>query len=152
MTLVFRQLARSDSAFAAAIAYLAPRAPFDAMPFGPIADTVSGAIKRGHYILAIENGRVVGFTCWAVTDAKVAEQWMAGELRPTYQQTLGGDTVVLTLGGGEHPRVALLGIRHIAGLYPGMPYWMNRVGRDARKRGRFPPQRMAVSASGPAGS
>lgn len=145
MTLSFVRARRTESGFAAAITFLAARDPFRAMPLGPIAESVSGAVKRGHYILAVETGRVVGLTCWALCDHAMAAAWTAGGPVPDYAQTLAGDTVVLMLGGGDHPRVALQGVRHIAGLYPGRRYFMNRFGRKGTQAGRFP---MPARASG----
>jgi hypothetical protein len=146
MTLRFVRMQRSDSAFAAALTFLAARAPFRTMPLGPIAETIAGAVKRGHYVLAVEDGRVVGFTAWALTDYASGLRWTAGEFVPPYGETLEGDTVVLMLGGGDHPKVALLGIRHIAGRYPGRRYLMNRFGRRGTNRGRFPAVRGAGGA------
>jgi hypothetical protein len=138
MSLSFVRMQRSESGFAAVLTFLAARAPFRAMPLGPVVETVSGAVKRGHYILAVEAQRVVGVTCWALADYPIAARWTEGGPPPAYEDTLAGDTVVLMLGGGDHPRVALLGIRHIAGLYPGRRYLMNRFGRHSTNRGRFP--------------
>ncbi len=138
MALTFVRLARADSAFAAAITFLAARAPFRTLPLGPLAESVSGAVKRGHYVLAVDAGQVVGLTCWGVTDFETARRWTDGEEVPSYEQTLDGDTVVLMLGGGDSPRVALGGVRHIARRYPGRRYLMNRFGRPGTQRGRFP--------------
>ncbi len=140
MTLTFVKPPRAEAAMTAAITFLAAREPFSAMPFGFVVQTVAGAIKRGHYILAVENNRVVGLTCWALAEANTAELWLSGEVMPTYEQTTKGDTVVLMLGGGDHARVALRGIRHIAGLYPGQNYLMKRFGRRLVSSGRFPPK------------
>lgn len=145
----FVQTRRADAGFSACITYLAARDPFRAMPLGHVSDTVAGAVRRGHYILALDGGRVVGVTLWALADAAVAERWFAGGAWPSFAETQDGDTVILMLGGGEHPRVALQGVRHIAGLYPGRPYLMTRFGRDRTSRGRFPARAGAVSAPSP---
>lgn len=134
----FVRMARADAGFAAVLTYLAAREPFRSMPLGPIAESVSGAVKRGHYILAVEAERVVGVTCWALTDYDTGIRWTSGGTPPAYEQTLAGDTVVLMLGGGAHPRVALQGVRDIARRYPGMRYLMNRFGRPGTQAGRFP--------------
>lgn len=141
MTLEFVTTRRTEGGFTAALTYLSAREPFSKLPAGPLVASISGSIRRGHYILAIEDRRVVGVTCWAVTDYETARRWSDGDLVPDYAQTLDGDTVVLTLGGGNYPRVALRGVRHIAGLYPGRRYFMTRFGRAGTKRGRFPAAR-----------
>lgn len=138
MTLEFLRTPRAESGFAAAVTFLAARDPFRTMPLGPIVETVAGAVKRGHYILAVEDKRVLGLTLWALTDHATALAWTAGGPPPPYERTLAGDTVVLMLGGGDQPRVALRGVRHIAGLYPGRRYLMNRFGRKGTQAGRFP--------------
>lgn len=138
MTLTIGRMARQTDAFAAAVTFMAARKPFSELPFGPMVTSLSGAIQRGHYVVASENGRVVGFTFWAMTTAEVARRWTEEAYEPTWEEGNGGDTVVLTMGGGEHPTVALHGVRHIAKLYPGHPYRMVRFGRQGTRVGRFP--------------
>lgn len=138
MTLSIGRLQSPEAAFTAAIRFLAGREPFASLSLTSVVDPVAGAIKRGHYVIASEANRVVGLTCWALTDADLARRWADGTAIPTYDQCLSGDTVVLQMGGGTSPRVALQGVRHIAGLYPGMPYVMVRYGRKGVKTGRFP--------------
>lgn len=138
MTLNIGRLQNPEAAFTAALRFLAGREPFASLPLTSVVDPVAGAIKRGHYVLVSEDGRVAGFTCWALTDSDLARRWAEGAATPTYEQCLTGDTVVLQMGGGTSPRVALQGVRHIAGLYPGMPYVMVRYGRKGTKSGRFP--------------
>lgn len=142
MALSFIQARRPDTAFTAAITFLAARGPFDRMPLAPIIATVSGAIQRGHYVLAIEDDKtVVGLTCWALTDHETALAWSRGETQPSFEQTLNGDTVMMMMGGGDGPGVALGGLRHIGDRYPGRRYVMNRFDRARPSVGRFPPAR-----------
>lgn len=147
MALTFIRSNRPDSAFTAAITFLAAQKPFDRMPLGPIVATVSGAIQRGHYVLAVEDGRtVVGLTCWALTDYDTALAWSRGQVQPTFEQTCDGDTVMMMMGGGDGPGVALGGLRHIGDRYPGQRYVMNRFDRDRPSLGRFPPVREGATA------
>lgn len=142
MALTFIRARRPDTAFTAAITFLAGQKPFDRMPLGPIIGTVSGAIQRGHYVLAVENDTtVVGLTCWALTDYDTAIHWSRGEAQPTFDQALNGDTVMMMMGGGDGPGVALGGLRHIGDRYPGQRYVMNRFDRERPSLGRFPPAR-----------
>lgn len=136
--LTIGKLERSEAALAAAVTFMAARQPFRDLPFGAMVSSLSGAVRRGHYVMAVDAGRVVGFTFWALTSADVARRWTEEAYEPTYEEALGGDTVVLTMGGGEHPTVALQGVRHIARLYPGRPYRMVRFGRSGTRVGRFP--------------
>lgn len=147
MALTFIRARRPDTAFTAAITFLAGQKPFDRLPMGPIIATVSGAIQRGHYVLAVEEGRtVVGLTCWALTDYETALAWSRGETQPTFDQAVGGDTVMMMMGGGDGPGVALGGLRHIGDRYPGQRYVMNRFDRERPSLGRFPPAREGVTA------
>lgn len=138
MALKIGRMARQADAFAAAVTFMAARKPFSDLPFGPMVSSLSGAVRRGHYVVASEDGRVVGFTFWAMTSAEVARRWTEEAYEPTFDEGNDGDTVVLTMGGGDHPTVALHGVRHIAKLYPGHPYRMVRFGRQGTKVGRFP--------------
>ena len=138
MSLKIGKMPRADAAFIAAVVFMAGRAPFRTLPFGKMAEAIAGAVQRGHYALASEDGRVVGVTLWALTSADVALRWTEDGYAPTYEETLDGDTVVLTMGAGQHPSVALKGVRHVARQYPGYPYRMVRHGREGTKSGRFP--------------
>ncbi len=142
MALTFIRARRPDTAFTAAITFLAARKPFDRLPLGPIVATVSGAIQRGHYVLAVEGGKtVVGLTCWALTDYDTALRWSRGEAQPSFEETVEGDTVMMMMGGGDGAGVALGGLRHIGDRYPGQRYVMNRFDRERPSLGRFPPAR-----------
>lgn len=145
MTLKIGKMPRPDAAFTAAVVFMAARVPFRALPFGEMAEAIAGAVRRGHYALASEDGRVVGVTFWAVTSAEIALKWTEDGYAPTYEETLGGDTVVLTMGAGRHPSVALQGVRHVARQYPGYPYRMVRHGREGTKVGRFPALRSPMT-------
>lgn len=138
MALTIGRMQRKTDAFAAAATFMAHRKPFSGLPFGPMVDSLSGAIRRDHYVVASEDGRVVGFTFWALASADVARRWTEEGYEPTYEEGVDGDTVVLTMGGGEHPTVTLQGVRYISRLYPGYPYRMVRFGREGTRIGRFP--------------
>ncbi|MES2861439.1 MAG: hypothetical protein V4701_08200 [Pseudomonadota bacterium] len=138
MALTIGKLPRPEAALAAAVTFMAGREPFSSLPFGSMVSSISGAVQRGHYMMAVDDGRVVGFTFWAVTSSDVARRWTEEGYTPTFAEATGGDTVVLTMGGGDHPLVAMKGIKHIAKLYPGWTYRMVRFGRVGTKTGRFP--------------
>lgn len=145
MTLSIGRMRRPEAAFAAAVMFMAARKPFSTLPFGAMTSSISGSIRRGHYALSSENGRVVGVVLWALTSADVARRWTEEAYEPTYEEGLDGDTVVLTMGAGEHPTVALQGVKHVARMYPGYPYRMVRWGRTGTKVGRFPGARAGAA-------
>ncbi|MBR0657123.1 hypothetical protein [Plastoroseomonas arctica] len=148
MAIRMSRASRVDSGFAALMTYLAARAPFATLPLGEVAETVGGAIRRNHYVLAVEDGRVVGGVCWALCDHAVATEWLNGGRTPGFADVLDGDTVVLMLGGADHARATVCGIRHVATLYPGRRYILNRFGRTGRHpTGRFPASRPGVPST-----
>ena len=65
-----------------------------------------------------------------MTDGDTSRRWTIGDITPDYDQTVQGNTFILMLGVGYHRLVALKGIPHIAGLYPGLRYFMKRFGRE----------------------
>lgn len=149
MTLTFSTARRHEVAFAAAMTFLAAHEPFKRQPLGPIAGTVSGAIKRSHYVLGIDEGKIVAFVAWALTDLESAQKWLVGDFTPTFEETQDGDTVVLMMGGGVTSKAVMLGIRYVGSLYPGRHYVIKRFGRNKINSGRFPSFRVApIGTSG----
>lgn len=138
MTLSFVRTKRPESACTAGLTFLAAREPFQSMPLGSVVNTVSAAIHRGHYVLAVDSGRVVGFVVWAVTDAVTAQRWFAGEATPSFEGRSDGDTVVLMLGVRTDRAAVMQGIRHVGARYPGRRYLIKRYGRKLPRVGRFP--------------
>lgn len=138
MTLTLGLMKRADTAFTAILSFMAARAPFETMRLGDVVGTVSGAIKRGHYGVAAEDGRVRGVLLWALSDAQTAERWVTGAETPSFEQASGGDTLVVLLGGADDPRAPSLGFREMARRHPGLRYVMKRHGRPGFKRGRLP--------------
>lgn len=138
MTLNVGVMTRPDTAFTAILSFMAARPPFQTMRLGGIVRTVSGAIKRGHYGVATEGGRVRGVLLWALSDAATAEGWVTGALSPSFEEASAGDTLVVLLGAADDPRVPGLGFREMARRHPGLPYVMKRHGRRGYKRGRLP--------------
>ena len=146
MVLQIAQKSRPASALSAAINMLAQHEPFSKMPLGPMVKTVQGAIARGHYVFAVEDGKIRGFGSWALTTEDVARRWMEGLAHPSELSGAEGDVVALMLSVGDHPEAPALAMRHVAALYPGMRYTYPRTGRRVAM-GRFP--RRKAGEAGP---
>lgn len=129
VTKVPTMLARAKTpeiAFAAVMTFLAQQEPFASTSVDKLVSTVSGAIKRGHYLIATTDGRVAGVLCWALVSSDVARRWAMGLHMPSYEEAGAGDTVFLTVGAATHASTVTQGLRHLATLYPGRPYRLRR--------------------------
>lgn len=82
-------------AFCAASEILALNEPYSSMSFGVISVTLAGQIRRGHYFLAIQDGKPIGYTGWAYVDEDKARAWIDGGDAPTYEECLNGNAAVL---------------------------------------------------------
>lgn len=60
-----RQVEGRHLAMGLALPYLAARQPFAAFKAGELTRTVAGQILRGHYAMAFEANRLVGYLGWA---------------------------------------------------------------------------------------
>lgn len=60
-----RQVEGRHLAMGLALPYLAARQPFAAFQAGELTRTVAGQILRGHYLMAFEANRLVGYLGWA---------------------------------------------------------------------------------------
>ena len=97
---------------------------------GPrIVNHVIASIHCPARCIALEHSRrlVGAFVAWALTDNENARRWLVGDLTPTFEETLEGDTVVLMIGGGTSAKTVMLGIRYVGSLYPGRSYMIKRL-------------------------
>lgn len=124
------------TAFAVAAKYLARREPFRSTAAGLVGRTLLDAVRRGHVRFAAEGGEIVGVGCWALLDAEAARLWREEGIKPSGDYR-SGDTVALLIGAADRPRASFTALRHMAGLYPGWPYVMSRLGSNRTVTGRF---------------
>ena len=136
-TLSVGRVTRTETAFTAALTFLADRPPFASMRVGALVPTVAGAVRRGHYGLAMEEGRVRGVLLWALSDEAGARRWIERGDAPDFEGASHGDTVVVLLGAADDPRVPHAGFRELARRHPGLGYVMRRHSRGGYKRGRL---------------
>ena len=138
MPLTVGVMKREDTALAAVLTFMSRRPPFETMRLGEVFGTVAAAIRRGHYGVAAEDGRIRGVLLWALTDAATARRWAGGGVAPSFEEASAGDTLVVLLGAADDPRVPGRGFREMARRHPGLLYVMKRHGRPGLKRGRLP--------------
>lgn len=58
-----------------AVNYLITKPAFAKLPFGLWSRILVGQINRGHYLLALDRNKLVGFLGWALTKGDI---WLAG--------------------------------------------------------------------------
>jgi hemolysin-activating ACP:hemolysin acyltransferase len=92
--LSIRRFRNRREALGHALALLRDVEPFASYKFGRISASLSGQIRRGHYLFTIENDKLVGYIGWARCSKEVAEAWTAGEATPAYKDCLEGPCMV----------------------------------------------------------
>jgi hypothetical protein len=122
-----RQVDGRHLAMGLALPYLAARQPFAAFPAGDLVRTVAGQILRGHYLMAFEGSRLVGYLGWAHYDRADALAF-ARSLQPPPEDRANGrdvawvqtaaatfhaalDALVLE-GRARHEGWRAMGVRH----------------------------------------
>lgn len=126
-----------EVAFSLIANFVAEREPFASGPFGPLVRTVAGCVRRAHYVLAVDENRLVGVLCWAVTSRSVAEAWVSAGDSPPEDAVRDGDTVVVLIGSAETDSVVRAGFKRLAQEYPGRLYVLRRHGRSRHSHGRL---------------
>jgi hemolysin-activating ACP:hemolysin acyltransferase len=129
-----------------AVSYLMSKPAFARQPFGHWSGVLAGQINRGHYLFAVENGKVVGFLGWSLATERQAEAWLAGRAAPPSEESRAGEVMLINAWQADSKR-AVRFLLHQARL----------VGRDCaavyakryRPDGSFRPVRLAVNAAVP---
>lgn len=140
--LVVTRMKDNQAALGVALHFLARQKPFASLPAHQLVSTAARQIDAGRYMMAFENGRIVGFLSWELYGTDVAERF-ARTLVPPAAEAGGGDDVVwlmlaaattrpalrrmLQAGRMLHPGRRVMGVRHRAG------------GEAVVLRGRIPP-------------
>lgn len=129
-----------------AIHFLAQREPFASFPSKVLATTVDGEIRRGHYLMAFEGRRLVGFIGWVMLSHATAERFARSLVAPAPEEMRGEDVAwILTVGATSravlvplvraarhlHPHCRVMGVRH----RPNGPPRVLRSGISDRGRG-----------------
>jgi hemolysin-activating ACP:hemolysin acyltransferase len=119
MAILVTQMNKSEVALAAAVHFLARRAPFDRYPFGTMTLSLDAQVKQKTYLFALEETKVVGYLGWIMLDAARAEAFARENRTPRYDET-GGDDVAWLLVVAATDRKALMAMLDAArSRYPG---------------------------------
>lgn len=75
-----------------AVNYLITKPAFAKLPFGLWSRILVGQINRGHYLLALDRNKLVGFLGWALTKGDIR---LAGRGEFSYADSLAGDILLI---------------------------------------------------------
>lgn len=108
--------------------------PFSDMTARELTGTVIGQIRRGHYVLAVQDERVIGYVGWALASEEIAKGWAEGRHRPTYEESMDGDCVILMMWYAQSAAATRRLARFLRRLYPGYRFYGRRMkdGRPSR--------------------
>lgn len=126
-----------------AVSYLMTKPAFAALPFGHWSRVLVGQINRGHYLIASDDGRIVGFLGWALTTEEKGNQWLAGQGELAFEDSKAGEILLINAWAAETnavTQVILERLRQI-GRTQKMVYF-KRFYPDGRVR----PGRLSVNA------
>lgn len=137
-----RTLASPMTALGVAAHFVARHAPFDSFPAGALMRTLSGEIDRGHYRLALEGRRVVGYLGWALYTTATAERFAATGRPPLDADEPGASVVWVLTAVSARPDALLALYRAVRAAHPGLLLMAMRHkpgGRRVVVRRRLPP-------------
>ena len=126
-----------------AVNYMMSKPAFARQPFGHWSRVLAGQINRGHYLFAVENGKVVGFLGWSFAPKSKAEDWLAGRATTASDEGLAGEIMLINAWQADSPRAVrfLLKQARLAGRDCAMV-----LAKRSRADGSFRPVRLAVNA------
>ena len=106
MAVMITQLSTPEAALAAAVHFLARRAPFDRFEFGTMTMSLDTQVRRRSYLFALEEQKVVGYVGWVMLDTATAEAFARENRIPRHDEA-GGDDVIWLLVAAATSRKAL---------------------------------------------
>lgn len=131
--IVCRRYPNAVYALGLALSFLAARSPFASYRAGQIVSSVTGQIRRGHYIFAMRGNRVVGYTGWGLCSSDIAERHLRGEYNPTFYDCREGDVVLLMIIASVDSTALRVMMRFMRALYPEHSYAGKRaIGNELR--------------------
>ena len=116
--LVCRQLPHDGQVLGIAARLLHTHAPFSNYAFGKFAMTLTGQIRRRHYVFTIRGQKIVGYVGWALCQTEVAEAWMARRATPSAEECRDGPCWVGLTWCAEDRDVVACQASYIRELYP----------------------------------
>lgn len=126
-----------------AVSYLMTKPAFAKLTFGSWSRILVGQINRGHYLVAADGAKVVGFLGWALTTAEKGDLWLAGEGEVSFEDSRAGDILLINAWAADDNAVtqALLERLREIGARQRLVYF-KRFYPD----GRIRPGRLGVNA------
>ena len=133
MPITVTQMNKPEAALAAAVHFLARRAPFDGFKFGPMTLSLDAQVKQQTYLFAIDGLKVAGYIGWVMLDTARAEAFAREGRMPRFDETGGGD-VAWILVAAATSRAALLAMLNAAKRkYPGKRVMGVRYKTDGKR-------------------
>lgn len=126
-----------------AVSYLMTKPAFACLPFGHWSRVLVGQINRGHYLIASDGERIVGFIGWALTTQEKGDMWLAEQGELAFEDSKAGEILLINAWAAESndvTQVILNQLREI-GQTQKMIYF-KRLYPDGRTR----PVRLSVNA------
>jgi len=95
----------SAVALGLAVEYLRKKPAFARLAFGEWSQVLVGQINRGHYYFIVDQQqRIHGFFGWALTQERLAEEWVEGRSGLRDEECRAGDCVIFNAWAAESPR------------------------------------------------
>lgn len=114
-----RQVEGRHLALGLALPYLAARQPFAAFQAGELTRTVAAQVLRGHYLMAFEGARLVGYLGWACYSADDAAAYARSLVPPPEDRASGQGVVWLLTAAATVPAALDAMLRDGRRRYPG---------------------------------
>ena len=131
---VCRQHANEATAMGMVIELLYDVPPFGDMTARELMGTIIGQIRRKHYVLAVQDEQVIGYVGWALSTESIAKGWAEGRHRPTYEESLDGDCVILMMWYAQSAAATRQLARYLRRIYPGRRFYGRRMKEDRPSR------------------
>ncbi|MBX9637907.1 toxin-activating lysine-acyltransferase [Nitrosomonas sp.] len=84
-----------------AVSYLMTKPAFACLQFGHWSRILVGQINRGHYLIASDSGRIVGFIGWALTTQEKGDMWLAGQGELSFEDSKAGEIMLINAWAAE---------------------------------------------------
>lgn len=134
---------KSAQALGLVVSYLMTKPAFAGLPFGYWSRILVGQINRGHYLIASDKHRIVGFLGWALTTKEKGDMWLAGSAELASEDCRAGEILLINAWAAETHDVTLMILKRLReiGCMQEMVYF-KRFYPDGRTR----PARRTVNA------
>jgi hemolysin-activating ACP:hemolysin acyltransferase len=85
-----------------AVEFLRKKPAFAKLPFGEWSQVLVGQVNRGHFCFVVDQLRgIQGFFGWALTDERLAVEWVAGRYGLRDEECRDGNCVILNAWGAD---------------------------------------------------